>query len=200
MTFSSYYHLFLCENIDRCVILRCFDLSGICIMICGSATPPMYYGMVMCEESRGWGHFYLKQVWGFCFLATALTLYNRRNIDNQWMNAIAYILAGWMTAFGLIHMAVYTDERLLKAFPVGAWIFGGLSYTIGAIIYALKIPERLVPGTFDIWFTSHSIFHWMILFAAIVHVWASIRAFHERQLFPCPESGVIPTNPNHFGA
>ena len=109
------------------------------------------------------------------------------------MNAIAYIMSGWMTAFGLVHMWLWTEDRLLKAFPVWAWALGGITYTVGGIIYALKIPERLVPKKFDIWLHSHSIFHWMILFAAIVHIWASIRAFHERQLFPCPEAGLIPT-------
>ena len=180
MSFSSYYHLFLCESHDRCVLLRCFDLSGICIMICGSSTPPMYYGMIMCEESSGWGQFYLAQVWSFCFLATSMTLYNRKNKDSQWINAIAYILAGWCTAFGLSHMVFYMDERLLKSFPAAIWALGGIIYSVGAIIYALKIPERLVPKKFDTCLHSHSIFHWMILAAAILHVWASIRAFHER--------------------
>ena len=85
-----------------------------------------------------------------------------------------------MCAFGLLHMVFYMDERLIKEFPAFAWAFGGIMYTVGAIIYALKIPERIVPKTFDIWLQSHSIFHWMILVAAIVHLWASIRAFHER--------------------
>ena len=96
------------------------------------------------------------------------------------MNAIAYILAGWMTGFGLCHMWLYTDERLLHAFPVTPWAAGGITYSVGAIIYALKIPERLVPIKLDLYLHSHSIFHWMILAAAILHVWASIRAFHER--------------------
>ena len=109
-----------------------------------------------------------------------MTLYNRNNKDNQWMNAIAYILSGWMCAFGLLHMALYTDERLLHAFPVFPWALGGITYTVGAIIYALKIPERCIPKKFDIWLHSHSIFHWMILFAAVLHFWASIRVFHER--------------------
>lgn len=180
MSCSSYYHLFLCENHERCVMLRCMDLSGICIMICGSSTPPMYYGMIMCEESRGYGQFYLIQVWGFCFVAAALTLYNRGNKDSQWVNAIAYIVAGWCTAFGLTHMVCYTDKRLLNYFQVFPWAFGGVLYSVGAIIYALKIPERFVPRTFDNWMNSHTIFHWMILAAAILHVWSSIRVFHER--------------------
>ena len=49
MSCSSYYHLFLCENSDRYVLLRCFDMIGICFMICGSTTPGFYYGH-MCEE------------------------------------------------------------------------------------------------------------------------------------------------------
>ena len=129
-----------------------------------------------------------------------MTVYNRSRQDSQWMNAIAYILAGWCTAFGLINMWLYTEERLLHAFPVFAWALGGITYSVGGVIYALKIPERLVPKKLDLFLQSHNVFHWMILFAAILHVWASIRAFHERQLFPCPEAGRFETSPGHFTA
>lgn len=98
----------------------------------------------------------------------------------------------------MIHLAYYADELLVRSFPVWPWLGGGTVYAVGAIIYAFKIPERFVPKTFDIWLSSHSIFHWMILGAACLHFWASIRAFHERQLFPCPETGRIPTPQNYF--
>ena len=129
-----------------------------------------------------------------------MTVYNRSRPDSQWINAIAYILAGWCTAFGLINMWLYTDERLLHAFPVFPWALGGITYSVGGVIYALKIPERLVPKKLDLYLQSHNVFHWMILFAAILHVWASIRAFHERQLFQCPEAGLFETSPGHFTA
>ena len=60
------------------------------------------------------------------------------------------------------------------------WLGGGILYAIGAITYALKIPERFFPETFDIWMQSHTIFHWYVVAAALLHFWGSLRAFHER--------------------
>jgi adiponectin receptor len=39
----------------------------------------------------------------------------------------------------------------------------------GALLYALKIPERFKPGAFDLAFHSHQIFHVLICVAACVH-------------------------------
>lgn len=58
MTASWYYHLFFAESPERAQWLRMLDLCGICIMICGSTTPPFYYGF-MCEESQYYGKLYI---------------------------------------------------------------------------------------------------------------------------------------------
>ncbi|CAF4980095.1 unnamed protein product, partial [Rotaria magnacalcarata] len=42
-------------------------------------------------------------------------------------------------------------------------------YLIGACLYAARIPERLAPGLFDIWFQSHQLFHVFVVAAACVH-------------------------------
>lgn len=51
----------------------------------------------------------------------------------------------------------------------------GFFYILGAVLYAMRIPERLVyvddgsPGIFDIYFQSHQIFHVLVLVAAYCH-------------------------------
>jgi hypothetical protein len=37
------------------------------------------------------------------------------------------------------------------------------SYILGAFVFVYKIPEVYSPGTFDIWFNSHQIMHFMLL-------------------------------------
>lgn len=181
MSFSSYYHLFLCENAERGNLLRCFDFVGICVMICGSTTAPFYYGF-QCEASQFWGSFYLLQVWSLCLIAMFLTLYYKDDPSKKMLNAISYIVAGYSTVPGIIHLAYYTEDELVRHFAVWPWLVGGIFYAVGAIIYALFIPDRFFPNStfMSTWFQSHTIFHWMILAAAIVHFWASVRVFHER--------------------
>ena len=101
----------------------------------------------MCEENWFWGQVYLCQVWGFCLVATVVTL----TTDNKYVNAAAFIIAGYSTLFSMIHLAYYTSEASVRTFYIWPWLFGGILYAVGAIIYALKVPERLVPRTFDIW-------------------------------------------------
>ena len=40
---------------------------------------------------------------------------------------------------------------------------------LGAAIFALRVPERWNPGAFDLWFSSHQLFHLCVVTAALVH-------------------------------
>ena len=44
-----------------------------------------------------------------------------------------------------------------------------LSFAGGALLYAMRIPEKWFPGYCDIWFQSHQIFHICVVAAAFVH-------------------------------
>jgi len=39
----------------------------------------------------------------------------------------------------------------------------------GATLYALRIPEKIHPGKFDMWLNSHQLFHLCIVVAAAIH-------------------------------
>ena len=76
------------------------------------------------------------------------------------------------------------DERMGLA-----WVLAqGALYIVGAFIYAIRWPERLFPRTFDIWGSSHQIFHVLILMAAATHLCGMIQAFdfhHGAMRPPC---------------
>lgn len=40
-----------------------------------------------------------------------------------------------------------------------------------------RTPERFAPGKFDIWGSSHQIFHICILYAMYIHITALVQAF-----------------------
>ena len=111
MSGSWYFHLFLCESEPRYKWLQCVDFSGICIMICGSTTSPFYYSF-MCEENWWYGRLYIGQVWSFCLIALILTLCN----DSKWVNAVAYIVAGYSTVPAMLHLLWYTTDESVHDF------------------------------------------------------------------------------------
>ena len=80
---------------------------------------------------------------------------------------------------------------LVYEWALWPFIGGGQLYAIGAVLNAKNIPEKYCPGIYDFFGNSHNLFHFATLFASILHVWASFKNFHERQMFPCPETGVF---------
>jgi len=49
--------------------------------------------------------------------------------------------------------------------------------------YLARIPERLAPGLFDIWFQSHQLFHVFVVAAACVHYYGICVLSHNQTNF-----------------
>ena len=71
-----------------------------------------------------------------------------------------------------LHWVLTQEELDLKAslkYSCGCLILMGVLYITGALLYALRIPERFFPGKCDVWFHSHQLFHILVIAAAVVH-------------------------------
>jgi len=160
---------------------RAFDLVGIIVMICGSSQSPIYY-VFYCEESLYYQKLYLGIVYVTCFIAGFVVMRpgTLRNHRKQYVCAFAFVIAGWSSSPGIIHMIWYRDSRNMYAFNVWPWLTGGLMYTFGALFYAVRFPERCFKGWFDILGSSHQIFHIFIVIASVIHGSASLQEFHKR--------------------
>ncbi|OQC73080.1 MAG: hemolysin-III related [Deltaproteobacteria bacterium ADurb.Bin002] len=73
--------------------------------------------------------------------------------------AVIYLFMGWSALFTLKQMLanMSSSQAILL-------VSGGVSFTIGAIIYAVKKP-RMIPGIFSF----HELFHIMVLIGGILH-------------------------------
>lgn len=85
----------------------------------------------------------------------------------RWLSAPCYIALGWVAVFvmpDLLHNAGVATFLLIVA--------GGVIYTLGAVVYALKRPNP-VPGVFGF----HEVFHLCTLVAALSHyvaIWLAV--------------------------
>ena len=70
------------------------------------------------------------------------------------------------------------DEKYLYALNLNAYVIGGSIYVVGAVIYALKFPEKYFKGYVDNLGNSHNIFHVCCLTGAIWHWYAAFDMFH----------------------
>jgi adiponectin receptor len=105
---------------------------------------------------------------------------------NSWLINIAWIIAGYSTVPGLIHLNFYMEPKYLYALDFNGIAIGGAIYAGGAVLDALRFPERFFKGYFDNLGNSHNIFHVCCLIGAAWHWRVNLRMFQERQLFVCP--------------
>jgi hemolysin III len=132
--------------------MRRLDHSCIFILIGGTYTP-----IAMLALPEEIGREVLWVVWGGALLGVLRVHLWRR--APRFITIIPYLLLGWLAAFYLKHfLSALTPEQ--------SWLFfgGGIPYSLGAIVYALKRPEP-VPGVFG----HHEVFHALTLVASACH-------------------------------
>ena len=100
-----------------------------------------------------WRWLYIGQM---CFCSgVAIIITLSPQIKSEKLNAIAFIVAGWSIVPGCLHMYLWADPRFVYRVEIWYWVSSGVIYSIGAIIYALKCPEKYVRKRFDIVGSSH---------------------------------------------
>ena len=123
---ATYHSLDLTTRTNR--ILRKIDHMMIFVLIAGSYTPVC---LIVLGGSFGRFMFYL--VWG---IALAGILIKACWITcPKWFSSVLYIGMGWVCILAFTQLL---DKLSPAAF---AWLLGGgIIYTVGGIIYALKVP------------------------------------------------------------
>ena len=150
---STIYHtLDISPKINR--MLRKVDHMMIFILIAGTYTPVC---MLVLGDRTGW--IMLTLVWG---IAAAGILINALWITcPKWFSSMVYIAMGWVCVLAFTQIV-----NSLSPAAFGWLLAGGIIYTVGGIIYALKVP------LFDAKhknFGSHEIFHLFVMAGSACH-------------------------------
>ncbi len=150
---STVYHtLDISPTINK--LLRKLDHMMIFILIAGTYTPVC---MIVLGDETGWK--LLALVWG---IAIAGILIKGFWITcPKWYSSLLYIAMGWV--------CVLAFTRILQALPragFGWLLAGGLIYTAGGVIYALKLP---IFNSKHKHFGSHEIFHLFVMGGSMCH-------------------------------
>lgn len=89
-----------------------------------------------------------------------------------------FVAMGLSAVFPVFHgLQLYGLAQLRKSIGLDWVVLQGALYILGAGIYAARFPERLKPGCFDIWGSSHQIFHVLVVLAATSHLVGLVKAF-----------------------
>lgn len=144
-TASTLYHC-LRTNVSGRRRLRKLDHCSICLLIAGSYTPICL--MVLWDSC---GPVLLAGVWGFSAVGILLSL--AWITAPRWLSAGVYLAMGWLCIFAM--KPLITSMSPAALFWLAA---GGVLYSVGGVLYALKWPGRNNPC-----FGCHEIFHVFIL-------------------------------------
>ncbi len=159
-TCSSIYHGQK-EEQDDTNPWRKLDHIAIFFMIAGTYTPICWVYMDVYWRWSIIGSQWLLVALGLVFKLIYIK-------SPRWLTIAIYLLMGWMALIPL--------GQLLANMPVSSlWLLlaGGVAYSGGAVIYALKKPNPF-PGVFGF----HEIFHFLIIIGAVLHyfmVYAAIK-------------------------
>lgn len=150
---STTYHTFdLSERTNK--ILKKLDHCMIFVLIAGSYTP-----ICLIVLHGRTGFMLLALVWSIAILGIIFKLC--WVTCPKWVSSVLYIAMGWV--------CVLAFTQILNSLPAAAfnWLLaGGIIYTVGGIIYALKLP---IFNAHHKYFGSHEIFHLFVMAGSICH-------------------------------
>lgn len=150
---STIYHtLNISKKVNR--RLKKFDHMMIYVLIAGTYTP-------ICIIALGntTGFILLALIWSLAIIGIIVTgLWIN---CPKWFSSVVYIAMGWT--------CVLAFTQIINSLPSAGfqWLLaGGIIYTIGGVIYALKLP---IFNSKHKYFGSHEIFHLFVMGGSLCH-------------------------------
>lgn len=135
-------------------IFRKVDHMMIFVLIAGSYTP-----VCMIVLGGSLGYRMLALVWGIAIGGMLIKAF--WITCPKWFSSVIYIAMGWV--------CVLVFGRLWNTLPRAAfgWLLaGGIIYTVGGVVYALKLPLFNARHKY---FGSHEIFHLFVMAGSVCH-------------------------------
>lgn len=150
---STAYHTFqttrkagrVLKKLDHCMIFMLIagSYTPVCVIVLHSAIGYRILALV-------WSLAAIGMIFKLCWVTCP-----------KWVSSVIYIGMGWvcLLAFSDIYQALPQRAFLLL-------LIGGIIYTIGGVIYALKLPllSKWIPG-----FGAHELFHVFVMGGSFCH-------------------------------
>lgn len=151
-TASTVYHS-LNTGVQGRLFLRKLDHVMIYFLIAGTYTPVCLISL----EGTLSGRVMLIVIWTMALLGSAFTLFWIKM--PRVLTSLIYLVMGWTAIF-----AIYPLHAVMSSLCFGMLLAGGILYSIGGVLYALKWPGRN-----NRYFGCHEIFHVFIVLGSICH-------------------------------
>ncbi|WP_079505602.1 PAQR family membrane homeostasis protein TrhA [Mesobacillus jeotgali] len=150
-TASATYHMVISKD-GVIAFLRKIDHSMIFLLIAGTYAP---FCLISLKGLTGWTLFGIITFVALCGILFKMIWFR----SPRWLSTSIYIVMGWMVIF-----VVSPLSSVLNPAGIFWLVAGGILYTIGGVIYALK-PDFLRSKHLGF----HEIFHIFIMLGSLAH-------------------------------
>lgn len=140
-------------------VLQVLDHCSIYFMIAGAYTPILLVALRPLYPTLAWGVFGAE--WALTALAVTLTAIDLKQY--RVFSMISYILMGW----GIMFFFPYALRALSSD---GVWLLlaGGISYTLGAVLYGIGSKKRYFHAMFHLFVLLGSILQFLAIFLYVL--------------------------------
>ncbi len=156
-TSSFLYHgLHISEK--ALLVFRKIDHIMIFMVIAGSYTP-----LCLVPLRGPWGWSLFATIWSIAVIGIFIKIFFIN--APRWVSTMIYLMMGW-----LCMVVIYPLTKTLEPICIFWLVLGGVFYSGGALIYALKKPNPFpqIMGFHEIW-------HLFVILGSACHFWLSFR-------------------------
>ena len=146
-TISSVYHGLHPSTGKK--VMQIIDHCAIYFLIAGTYSPLLLSAFLPTYPLIGIGILILQ--WGLCFLAATLTAIDLHHY--RVLSMICYISMGWCVIF-------FLPQTISVLSKTGFYwlLYGGIAYTIGAVVYGIGVKKQWM----------HSVFHIFVVIGSLL--------------------------------
>ena len=151
---SATFHLMSVKSPGLNQVLARLDYGGICALIAGTSYTVINFSFACDEVTTPRLAFTLLMVIGSsaCFIVCLLPFMDKPEYAS--VRAGMFITLSLSIAAVFVYLGNWKNDYQMDFSPLLFYI-GGVIYITGAVLYAMRVPERCNPGKFDLCGASH---------------------------------------------
>ncbi|WP_405727527.1 PAQR family membrane homeostasis protein TrhA [Anaerotignum sp.] len=150
---STIYHT-MKLSAEKTALLRRVDHMMIFVLIAGTYTP-----VCLVPLAGRWGTILLSAIWAIAVAGVFMKIFWMG--APRWLSTMIYVVMGWLSITAFVPLL-----RTVGWGGFGMLLGGGIAYTVGALIYALKKPNLAILKSFGF----HEIFHVFVMIGSAFHI------------------------------
>jgi adiponectin receptor len=175
-SFSGLFHILSNHSEEVAAFWNRLDYLGIVILMWGSTVPSIYYGFY-CDPNLQRLYWAVVSVLAVACAAAILAPRFQHPNFRPYRTSMYVSLGLSAMAFITHGLIIYGWEIQNHRMGLNYMLTTAMLNLLGAAIYTARIPEKWYQLRYDIYGCSHQVFHFIVIFAGLAHMFGLLSAF-----------------------